>query len=557
MMLSYILASVERKLLHTSSHEMCLYSVVFVFLSLFFLFSICQALFYCALIYFSFGLSKLWWTPTVRGWVLSKHDLLYKLHGPAMTLILLFCHTYGWLKYLGGAVLMACIWSLGGDMIDYFGKWDFDTLHALVTLNMHHHGGIIAFYFQQPQDALLNSLLFGHFWWIHSYHGWGITEAITNGWEKITGYKCTKFSEGYACFTVLFSAIYCYYMPVGFTYQTCAIISMCGGRYLIFDNYLNFTFMGKIEAPGVIFSFTCKALGWIPAILVLAAYMVYYGWKKAQIGENMVKPPRCVITDKIHNFLDSFPRQEKNEEAIKEGIALLETSFKKGEFPVFRAVIESDQVKLKDLLDSGSDPNQKESKFQSSPIAWAARLCHIDSACVLLEAGANPFVKGVRKYARQHDQTHFLKFLDELTPLVWEALREETGIQYERQKQAGLTWNMAKELAKSKGGRLCTEAEAEKYLMGAPLIVDETQLCAITDENGKQKWIQVGNKFFKTGHIIENDSDPYFWGNNLEALENVHYQWNKVLLWTDSAGGGMIPNDSETEPQTRGIESGA
>jgi len=74
-------------------------------------------------------------------------------------------------------------------------------------------------------------------------------------------------------------------------------------------------------------------------------------------------------------------------------------------------------------------------------------------------------------------------------------------------------------------------------------------VCAITDENGKQKWIQVGNKFFKTGQIIENISDPYFWGNNLEALENVHYKWNQILLWTvDSA---------ETEPQTRGIESGA
>jgi len=465
-----------------------------------------------------------------------------------MTLTLLFCHTYGWLKYLGGAACIACLWTLGNDMFTEFGKWDFNSLHGLVMVNMHHHGGIIALYFQQPEDAFLNALLFGHFWWTHSLHGWGITEAVTNGWEKITGYKCTKFGEGYACFTVLFSAIYCYYMPIGFTYQAFAIVSMCGGRYLIFDNYLNFFTMGGIEAPGVIFSFTCKAMGWIPAIMVSGAYVFYYRWKKAQ-SEIMVKPPRFVITDKIRNFLDSFPRQEKNEEAIKEGIALLETSFKKREFPVFRAVVESDEVKLKDLLDSGSDPNQKESKFQSSPIHWAARFCHIDIACVLLEAGANPFEKGVSKYARQHGQTHFLKFLKELTPLVWEALRDETGIQHERQKFPGMTWNMAEELAKSKGGRLCTEAEAEKYLMGAPLLISETQLCAITDENGKQKWIQVGNKFLKTGHIIENDSDPYFWGNNLEALENVHYQWNQILLWTvDSA---------EMELQTRGSESGA
>jgi len=299
----------------------------------------------------------------------------------------------------------------------------------------------------------------------------------------------------------------------------------------------------------VIFSFTCKAFGWIPAMFVLAAYVFYFRWKKAQLGGSMVKPPRFVMTDKIRNFLDSFPRQEKNEGAIKAGIAFFETSFKKGDFPVIRAVAESDEVKLKDLLDSGSDPNEKESKFQTTAFGWAASLGHIDCACILLEAGANPFEKGVRKHSRQRGQTHFIKFLDELTPLAWEALREETGIHHERQKEPGMTWEMAKELAKNKGGRLCTEAEAEKYLMGAPLLVNDVQLCAITDKNGKQKWMQVGNKLFKTGKAIENTSDPYFWGNNLEAVEVKYYRWNQILLWTvDSA---------ETEPSTRGIESGA
>lgn len=543
-MLSYI-----SQLLNTNSQRLWISFIVLVFACLFSLFSLCEATFYGVFIYLSFGLSKLWWTPAVRGWVQSKHDILWKFHGPAMTLILLFCHTYGWLKYLGGIVLMAIIWSLGEDMFNEFGRWDFDTLYNLVTVNLHHHGGIIALYFQQPEDALLNALLFGHFWWIHSYYGWGIQPAIEKGWEKITGYKCTKFGDGYACFTVFFSAVYCYYMPIGFNYQACAILSMVSGRYLTYDNYLNIGWMGRIEAPGVIFSLTCKPFGWMPAIVVLAAYVFYFRRKKAQLGEMMVKPPRFVVTEKIRNFLASFPREEKNEEAIKGAIAYFETSFKKGEFPVIRAVAESDEVKLKDLLDSGSDPNEKESKFQTTPISWAASLCHIDSACILLEAGANPFVKGVRKHARQRGQTHFIKFLDELTPLVWEALREETGIQHERQKAPGMTWEMAKELAKNKGGRLCTEAEAEQYLMGAPLLVNEVQLCAITDENGKQKWMQVGNKLMKTGKIMENVDDPYFWGNNLEAVEVQYYQWNQILLWT--------VDFTETNPKTRGIESGA
>lgn len=537
-------------LFNTSSHRLYICCVAVVLSSLISIFSfeqISKLAFYLTSFYFSFGLSKIWWTPEVRGWINAHTNFLYKLHGPAITLLLLFCHTYGWLKFSGGIIAMALLWSLGSDLIDYYGKWDYDSLLKIVQLNLHHHGGMIAFYFQKPEDALLNALLFGHFWWIHSYSGLGIEDLIKNAWEKVTGHKCTKFGHGYACFTVLFAAIYCYYMPIGFSYHACAIVPMVFGRNSLFDNWLNIEWMGYIETPGVIFCFTCKAIGFKTGIVALAAYVFYFRWRKNQIGENIPKPPRFFMTEKIRKFLDAYPRQEKDEEKIKEVLAFFESNFK-DEFPLFRAVVESDEVKLKELIDNGADPNEKEPKFQSTPMEWVSGGGHINCACVLLEAGVNPFAKGVSKSARQHGHTHFLKFLDELNPLVWEAIREETAIHHERQTEP-MTWEMAEKLAENKGGRLCTVKEAESYLMGAPLFCNEMHVCAVVDENGNQKWIHVGNKRFKTGLVLDNESDPKFWGNDLKAPLNEHFKWNKMLIWTFDF--------AETGSQTRGIESGA
>jgi len=505
-----------------------------------------ELIFYFVFIHLSFGFSRLWWTPTIRGRVQAWHNFVWSLHGLSMTLILLFCHSYEWLRYLGGTVLMLTIWTFGEDCIDEFGKWDFKTLHLLVTMNMHHHGGVIALYYQQPEDAWLNMLLFSHFWWIHSYSLFQIEDRIKSAWKKITGYECTKFGHGYACFTVLFCAIYCYYMPIGFNYQGAAIFSMVGGRWLVMDNHLNIDWMGYIETPGVTFFVMCKAIGWKTAIAVVVAYAFYFQRRKRNMGDNLVKPPRFFMTDKIRKFLDSYPCQEKDENKLKAGIAWFDGQFQKGELPVFRAVVESDEVKLKDLLDNGADPNEKELKWQSTPLHWAASGGKINCACVLLEAGVNPFGKGVRKNARQWSQDHFLKFLDELTPLVWEAIRGETTMRHELQEDSGMTWDMANDLAKTKGGRLCTVKEAEKYLMGAPLVVNP-QWCAITDSNGKQKWIQVGSKFVDFGKIIDNESEPGFWGNNLEHNINDTFKWNRMLLWTVDS----------VETQTRGIQNGA
>lgn len=508
-----------------------------------------ELIFYAVFVYLTFGLSNLWWTPAVKGFVQAQHNFLWSIHGPSMTLSLLLCHSLPWLRYLGGVVLMLTVWTLGEDCIDEFGKWDYSTLKLLIGLNLHHHGGVIALYSQQPEDALLNALFFGHFWWAHSLGTFQIETRIKNAWKKFTGYECTQFMNGYACLTVFWCAVYCHFMPIGFNYHGLAIASMVVGRWSVMDNYLNIGWMGKIEIPGVLFFVTCKAIGEKTALVVLVAWVFFYQWAKKQAGENMAKPPKFVMSKKIQNFLESYPLPEQDEGKIKQGLAWFDGQFERGTLPVFRAIVEFDDVKLKDLLDNGADPNQVEEKWQSTPFHWAASSGSINCAFALLEAGVNPFAKGVRKNARLTGQKAFLKFLDELTPLAWDALREETNMRHERQPEPGMTWAMANDFAKAKGGRLCTVKEVQQYMMGAPLLVDQVQWCACTDEDGSQKWIQVGNKFYPTGKIMDHQSDPNFWGNNLENKINTDFKWLQYVIW--------FVDSVETETSSRGVESGA
>jgi len=507
-----------------------------------------ELIFYAVFVVLTFGLSKLWWTPAFKAFVQAQHSFLWSIHGPSMSLCLLLCHSLPWLRHLGGAMLMLTVWTLGEDAIDEFGKFDYSSLKLLIGMNMHHHGGIIALYFQQPEHALLNALFFGHFWWVHSLGTFQIQSRIQNAWEKFTGNECTptQFINGYACMTVFWCAVYCHFLPVGFNYHGLAIASMVAGRWSVMDNYLHNAWMGKIEAPGVLFFVTCKAIGEKTALVVLVAWVFFYQWAKTQAKETAPKPPRFVMTKKIQNFFDSYPLPEQNEDQIKQTIAWFDTQYEKGELPVFRAIVEFDDVKLKDLLDNGADPNQAEETYQSTPFHWAASQGSINCAFALMEAGANPFAKGVRKNARTRGQKAFLKFLDELTPLAWDALREETNMRHERQPEPGLTWDMANDFAKAKGGRLCTVKEVQQYLMGAPLLIDQIQLCACTDEDGNKKWMQVGNKLIPTGKTWDHRSDPDFWGNNLEAKENTDFKWLQYVIWfvdsleIENSGGSEI-----------------
>merc|ERR1712118_11375 len=108
------------------------------------------------------------------------------------------------------------------------------------------------------------------------------------------------------------------------------------------------------------------------------------------------------------------------------------------------------------------------------------------------------------------NQKNVLKFLDELAPLAYKALRADLHICHEKHEEPGLTHAMSVELAKEKGGRLCTAEEIVEFIMGGVIYPKEDQLVACFDKNGEKEWIQVGNKWHKPGkqHVAQFGSYP-------------------------------------------------
>lgn len=496
-----------------------------------------EVLFYVALVNYSFFLSKFWMPDSLVTKIRNYFIPIFKSHGPAMTLILFFCTGDGLLKYLGGIVLLSLIYCFGLDGMDKIGKWDFDSLLFLFSIAAHHNGCILALYFQKPEEAWINTLLFGHFWWIHSKQ---LLDPIGAFIIKITGFETTEkqFHITYSGLTVAIYALWLQYFDLGANYQTFAVFLMVFGRNCANYNITHIEWMANIETPGVIVLSTWKifgwSFGWVAAIVIAVVYYYSLRYFKERLGESKkVVPEKLIMNDKIRSFLKTYPRGEKPDENTIKGIAAWYDSMKFGEeFSIFRAIVVGDEVKLRELIKQGADVNQEHTKwFNSTPMQWCSGGGHIGCAILLMEAGANPFAKGVRKSARQFSKTAFLKFLEDLAALAFEALRDETDILRERQPDPGLTWDASFKLAQQKGGRLCTVEEALAYIQKAPVLPGEDQWCAVEGKDGVREWIQIGDKYHTPGlQHVSNWGAPT-WGDNLDDRSFGKPVWQRILLY--------------------------
>jgi len=241
------------------------------------------------------------------------------------------------------------------------------------------------------------------------------------------------------------------------------------------------------------------------------------------------------MNDKIREFLRSYPEPEKDTNALSGALSWFDGHFGKGKRPLFRAICGGDEKETKALLDSGENPNQIFPEwYDSTPMQWCAGGEHIACAKVLLHSGINPFAKGVRDGARNFHKLDFIKFLDELAPFVYEAIREEEfpNIKLEKYEAPGLTWETSKAEAESKNGRLLTKEEALKFVMGAPIVTingvalvgreKQHQWCAIDGKNNTRNWIFIGSSsMFEPGKLHD-------------VSDKVHGDvfWNRVLLYT-------------------------
>jgi len=485
---------------------------------------VCEIAFYLVLLHMTFFLGKLWMSKKLVQRIHSHFLKIWLSHGPMTSVIMFFCVGDWWLKYLGGIALLLSWWFLGTECLEQFNKLDMKTVLYAFTLCCHHHGALIAFYFQPREDVFWNTLFFGHVWWIHSKGL--VDDYVKRAYKYLTGsdLKPEYFEHVYAAFTVIFLALYCNYLDFGFySYQFAAIFSMFFGRYVINLNAIKIKWMYRIETPGVIFFAFSKVLGWPFGLAFTLSFLGLNAYLRKNEKEDAVVPPRMVLNERVQEFLENYPLPERNETTLKAGLAWFDgQGWDAEKFALFRAICGGDEARVQSLIDDGADPNQQHVHWwNSKPIAWCGGGGHIGCAKILINAGVNPFVveDGALNAAKQFSKPEFVEFYDRLASVVFEAIREEDcSAKLEKQDSSGLTWDASAELAKGKGGRLCTFEEAQEYLMGSPLFDGEDQWCAVKGKNDAERWIQVGNKSYKVGKTIQN--------GDMHSIEN-----NQFLLW--------------------------
>lgn len=378
-------------------------------------------------------------------------------HGFAVFLVLLLCTGDNQWKYLPASLLVCLVYDFGAI---WSAEWF--TLINTVLCGFHHSGPLVAFYFQTPAEAWFNAWLYGQIWWIH---GFGlIRETIMPALGLGEVEKNSSFDywlhRVYAALTPLAYAWYVSYMPVDWDYKTLALFLQLFGRYAVGSNIVNIDWMRHIETPGVLAVFFYSYGGFKLSLPVLVLYItiVYYFIERHSGG------PRCeklVLTKEILDFVKAFPDEEaKTQEEIAKGTGWFDSQPWATKYPIFRAVMRQENDKVRELIQNGADHSHELAEwFNSVPMAWAAGGGSVSTMKILIEAGANPFHKGVLEATQHFNKTYARGFIDQLQNL---ARRDEDIVSRVNVDllEAPLVFKDMQKLAQSKGGRMVTAQEA-------------------------------------------------------------------------------------------------
>jgi len=322
---------------------------------------------------------------------------------------------------------------------------------------------MVAFYFQQPEEAWLNALLYFQVWYIH---GFGflrshIMPALGLGEVE----KNTTFDFWlhifYGAMTPITYAFYVQHLPVGWNYATLALFLQVSGRWACAGNLRKFDWMRRVEAPGVVAVASYSFGGLKVAIPMLLIYVtsVYFFIERESTDAGCQS---LVLTDEIREFMRTYPEEEPmTEEKKEESAKFFDGQPWAEKYPLFRAVILRENDKVAQLLKEGADPSALLNEWwKSVPMQWACSGGSISTMKLLIEAGANPFYKGVRDGTYMFNQVDSRKFYDELQALAQKDQEIVSSVNVEL-LESPVAFAVAQDLAKSKGGRLVTSQEAE------------------------------------------------------------------------------------------------
>jgi len=385
-------------------------------------------------------------------------NTFFTLHAPACGLVLYFATGDNQWKYIPASILVCLLYDFGAI---WSTAWF--TVANLISLGSHHAGPLVAFYFQQPGDAWLNSLLYTQIWAIHGFGFLRETVFPLFGIEEVEKNSSFDFWLHiiYAVMTPLAYALQVQYLPFGWNYQTLAVLLQTIGRYVCAGNLVKFEWMRRVECPGLIAVASYSYGGFKLAVPILLVYItsVYFFIEKPASQQGSKK---LVLTDEIREFMRRFPDEEPMDEKRKvESAEWFDNQPWAEKFPLFRAVMLRENDKVTQLLKDGADPSKLLTTwFSSVPMQWACSGGGVSTMKILIEAGANPFHEGVRDGTYMFNQLYSRRFYDELQSL---AKKDEETVSsvYVELLESPVDFVAAQTLTKSKGGRLVTPREVK------------------------------------------------------------------------------------------------
>jgi hypothetical protein len=417
--------------------------------------SFCEALFYLSV---AVNL-PVWgrWAPAWYTKFIGQHQqTMFTCHGPAVSLVLYFAHGDNSWKYLPASLLTFLIYDFGFIWsAEWYSTWN------TITIALHHLGPLVAFYYQKPEEAWLNSLLYGQTWWIHGFaflRAYVMPALGLGVIEKNSSFDYWLYRV-YAAMTPLMYVIYVLYLPFGWNYGTAAISLQFFGRDAAAGNIKKFDWMRRIETPGMLAVAFYNLGGLAYSVPVMCLYLVLVYFLERETSSN--KNTKLVLTDEIREFIKSFPNEEPvDENKKKEQLKWFDSQLWCTKYPMFRAIMAMENDKVAQMLKDGADHTQKLAEWwHSVPMQWAASGGNVTAMKLLIEAGANPFYTGVREGTFTFGKTHARDFLDQLSELATEDEKVVSSVTVDL-LQSPVTFADAQQLAQSKGGRLVSAQEA-------------------------------------------------------------------------------------------------
>jgi hypothetical protein len=418
--------------------------------------SFCEALFYFSVVVNL----PVWgrWAPAWYNKALGKHQpTIFACHGLSVSLVLYFAVGNNSWKYLAASFLTFLMYDFG-----YIWSHEWFTTWNIVTVAFHHMAPLFAFYYQKPEEAWLNSLLYGQAWWIHGFAfiRANIMPALGLGEIEKNSTFDYYLHRVYAALTPLVYVAYVLHLPVGWNYATAAVFLQFFGRDAAAGNITKIKWMRHIETPGMlaVAFYNLGGLTYSVPVMFLYLILVYF----LERDTSSIRNTRLVLTDDIREFMKSFPTEKpKEEKKLKEQLEWFDSQLWSSKYPLFRALMARENDKVAQILKDGTaDHTQKLSEwYDSVPMQWAASGGNVTAMKLLIEAGANPFYKDVYEGTFTFGETHARDFLEQLSDLATNDEKLVSSVTVEL-LEAPLTFADAQQLAKSKGGRLVSAKEA-------------------------------------------------------------------------------------------------